>query len=703
MVTLNIKSVTSMPPEAAIGQQAGAINQGSQAIAVGKQAGYQNQGANAIAIGAYAGYQNQAAGSIVLNASGANVNAVTSGFYVNPVRSVTSSSGLVSYSANEMIVTSNVIMNTVTATTFIGNGSQLTGIPTPTPLSISNVQITDDSWAVLDDLAVSTIGGYCVINGTGFAPGTTVMIGTDFATSVTYMSSTQLRIQMPNKTSGSYNMTVIRGDTSTATLPLSITYSALPVWGTSTTLSRVIQNVAFTTTLSATSDSNVTYANTTALPPQTTLSSNGTFSGNIMSVTNETLYTFSVKATDLELQDTLRTFQVSYLLPFLITDLAVSMTGSFSFVIVQNTRPSGFGDNYYGQLGVGTSGSMAHGLVPSSLMASQGSLIGKSVSSISCGSSYTMVVCTDGTLHAFGYNGSGQFGTGNTTDSSIPINIPSNGSLSGRTISKVTCSGSSTFVVCTDGTLHAFGYNGSYGQLGNGNTTNQSTPIIISNGYSLSGKSVSQVESGGGHTMALCTDNSLHVWGYNGYGQLGLGYYGAEPGYPVNISSYGSLSGRTPSKIACGGSVSIVLCTDGSLHTFGQGQYGAHGAGDTNARNTPTNISSNGSLSGKTPTRISGGYGHTAVLCTDGSLHMFGDNTYGQLGTGNKTSTSTPINITSNGSLNGKTISRIVAAYSHTLVSCTDYTLHAFGYNGNGQLGTGNTTEMITPVNITTY
>ena len=295
-----------MPPEAAIGQQAGAINQGSQAIAVGKQAGYQNQGANAIAIGAYAGFSNQAAGSIVLNASGANVNATTSGFYVNPVRSVTSSSGLVSYSANEMIVTSNVIMNTVTATTFVGNGSQLTGVFTP--MTISNVQITSNTWTVLDDTAVSVDGGYCLVNGSGFAPGSLVTIGTDFATATTYISANQLRVQAPAKSAGSYNASVIRGDTSTATLPLSITYSATPVWGTAVDLGTVTPSTAFSRTLAATSDSSVTYSNITALPPQTTLASNGTLTGNIVSGTTGTTYSFDVKATDTELQDALRTF-----------------------------------------------------------------------------------------------------------------------------------------------------------------------------------------------------------------------------------------------------------------------------------------------------------------------------------------------------------------------------------------------------------
>jgi hypothetical protein len=70
----------------AIGQSTGTLNQGDQAVALGAAAGYNAQGANAIAIGAYAGNNSQAADSILLNATGADIDPATSGFFVAPVR-----------------------------------------------------------------------------------------------------------------------------------------------------------------------------------------------------------------------------------------------------------------------------------------------------------------------------------------------------------------------------------------------------------------------------------------------------------------------------------------------------------------------------------------------------------------------------------------------------------------------------------------
>jgi hypothetical protein len=76
----------------AIGYQAGSTGQGTSAVAIGASAGQTGQGANAIAIGNLAGATGQFGGSIVLNASGVELNAGDTGFFVNPIRKETSNS-----------------------------------------------------------------------------------------------------------------------------------------------------------------------------------------------------------------------------------------------------------------------------------------------------------------------------------------------------------------------------------------------------------------------------------------------------------------------------------------------------------------------------------------------------------------------------------------------------------------------------------
>jgi hypothetical protein len=141
------------PTKIAIGQNAGSNTQGGSAVALGGSAGENsqgvysvaigyaaaqiNQGASAVAIGLYAGQTNQGNNSIVLNATGAALNqTVANTFTVAPVRNDTSNIAQVMFynTTSKEVTYGNTISvaGNVTANYFIGNGSQLTGIPTQT-------------------------------------------------------------------------------------------------------------------------------------------------------------------------------------------------------------------------------------------------------------------------------------------------------------------------------------------------------------------------------------------------------------------------------------------------------------------------------------------------------------------------------------------------------------------------------------------
>jgi len=191
----------------------------------------------------------------------------------------------------------------------------ITGQGLAADLAISNVQICDSSWTPVDDTHVGLSEGYILVNGIGLAPGSAVQIGGVNAPAVSYVSDTQLRVQTPAKSTGTYNVTVVRGDTKTATLTSAISYSQDVVFTTASTLGSVYQYLPFTETITATSDSNVLYSNITALPIQTTLDANsglleaniGVSGGNV-----ETLFSFDLKAEDEELQDAIQTFLLQY-------------------------------------------------------------------------------------------------------------------------------------------------------------------------------------------------------------------------------------------------------------------------------------------------------------------------------------------------------------------------------------------------------
>jgi hypothetical protein len=90
-----------------IGGNAAQSGQGSQAVAIGFAAGQNGQGANAVAIGTFAGQSGQAANSIAINATGTStpLNPATAGFFVDPIRSATSTTGLLFYNPTSKEIT----------------------------------------------------------------------------------------------------------------------------------------------------------------------------------------------------------------------------------------------------------------------------------------------------------------------------------------------------------------------------------------------------------------------------------------------------------------------------------------------------------------------------------------------------------------------------------------------------------------------
>src|SRR6056300_1336459 len=364
---------------------------------------------------------------------------------------------------------------------------------------------------------------------------------------------------------------------------------------------------------------------------------------------------------------------------------SVACGANHTMVIATDGSLHGFGYNGYGNLGDGTT---TNRLSP--VLINGGSLSGKSVSSVACGRLHTMVTATDGSLHGVGYNGFANLGDGTYQSKLSPVLI-NGGSLSGKNVSSVTCGEYHNVVIATDGSLHGFGYN-NYGQLGDGTTTPRTSPVLI-NGGSLSGKSVSSVACRAYHTMVTATDGSLHGFGSASSFQLGV------QTQTIIFTNRGSLSGKNVSSVVCGANYTMVTATDGTLHGFGYNGQGQLGDGTTTTRTSPDLING-GSLSGKNVSSVACGYYHTMVIATDGSLHGFGYNNYGQLGDGTQYTTRLSPVLINGGSLSGKSVSSVACGANHTMVIATDGSLHGFGYNGYGNLGDRTTTNRLSPVLI---
>ncbi|GIF00655.1 hypothetical protein Ari01nite_81190 [Paractinoplanes rishiriensis] len=96
-------------------------------------------------------------------------------------------------------------------------------------------------------------------------------------------------------------------------------------------------------------------------------------------------------------------------------------------------------------------------------------------------------------------------------------------------IVQVTVGGYHTCGLGSDGTAYCWGQ-GSYGQLGNGNTADQLTPVAVD---APPGVTFTQLTAGTNHSCGLGSDSKGYCWGQGGDGQLGIGGGPTSQGSPV--------------------------------------------------------------------------------------------------------------------------------------------------------------------------
>jgi alpha-tubulin suppressor-like RCC1 family protein len=221
-----------------------------------------------------------------------------------------------------------------------------------------------------------------------------------------------------------------------------------------------------------------------------------------------------------------------------------------------------WGNNQFGQLGQNNR----------AYTSSPVQIPGTTWNSIAGGSSHTLATKTDGTLWAWGRNNSGPLGQNNITYRSSPVQIP------GTIWSSTACGSNYSLATKTDGTLWAWGYN-FFGQLGQNNKTYYSSPIQIP------GTTWSKVAAGYYHSLATKTDGTLWSWGYNSLGQLGQSNR-------VQYSSPVQIPGTTWSSVAANnvGNHSLSTKTDGTLWSWGYNKIGQLAQNDGIDRSSPVQI-----------------------------------------------------------------------------------------------------------------
>lgn len=250
-----------------------------------------------------------------------------------------------------------------------------------------------------------------------------------------------------------------------------------------------------------------------------------------------------------------------------------------------------------------------------------------------------LVIDSADKLWAWGDNQAGQLGDGTTTNRSSPVQI---GSLAWKDIF-LGGIGPTQFALglLADGSLYAWGANAS-GQLGDGTTTARSSPVHIgSSSWSMvcsGGQGTITGTDNGPHAAAIRTDGGLFTWGANTNGQLGDGSTTAKSS-PVKIGS------SSWAMISIGGGnqdgyFSLGIDAVGRLLTWGANTRGQMADGTATGKSSPVVIGTSSWSMVHAGPRFCGG-----ILVTTGALYTWGFNNVGQLGDGTVTSRSSPVHI----------------------------------------------------------
>ena len=302
--------------------------------------------------------------------------------------------------------------------------------------------------------------------------------------------------------------------------------------------------------------------------------------------------------------------QQSFLSPVEVTSVSLGVSHGLTVI---NGQVWAWGDNAFGQLGIPAS-PLAYGAL-------QVEGLPEGMQHVSAGL-YHSVALKDGALWAWGRNQNGQLGNGDTTGTNSHVPVTVRNLQSG--VTKFSAGGFHNLAI-KDGALWAWGRN-NVGQLGTG-TGALVNPAAVPG----MGSGVTAIDAGINHSLAI-KDGAVYGWGYNFHGQVGNGTTfngGVTAPFAIPQLSSGFVD------VAAGAFHSLALTADGQVWAWGEADTGQLGqpnlglGGPTTRIGTPMLIPN---LTGIVD--IAASNYNSYALAGDGSLWVWGNNQYGQLGIG---------------------------------------------------------------------
>ncbi|MEK6628571.1 MAG: hypothetical protein AABY53_08085 [Bdellovibrionota bacterium] len=349
---------------------------------------------------------------------------------------------------------------------------------------------------------------------------------------------------------------------------------------------------------------------------------------------------------------------------------------------------------------------------------------------IKVGQYFVCALYNEGSVKCWGQNGYGQLGLGTNTSvgdgateiggANLFVNLGA-----GRTATSIAVGLDHVCALLDNATVKCWGRN-TYGQLGKGDINN------LGDGPNEMGDNLAAISLGTGRTAtavyafayiscAKLDNASVKCWGRNNYGQMGIGNIAGtnvslgdgagEMGDSLAALSLGT--GRTATKLVGGVSHVCALLDNSTVKCWGRNDRGQLGKGNllslgdgaSEMGDFLTAVNIDGTSGGaRTATDVIAGYNHVCVSRDNATMICWGEADFGELGDGDlgdgeigdeagEMAAIASINM-------GAGFATLTNIYTSGYGACVKDNANMFkcwGYNTNGQQLLGNTTHQKTP------
>lgn len=373
--------------------------------------------------------------------------------------------------------------------------------------------------------------------------------------------------------------------------------------------------------------------------------------------------------------------------------------GRHSCALDSGGRAYCWGSNDLGQLGTGShpgTGGIARSSVPVAVRMPAG--VG--FVTIHPGMNGTCAIDQHGQAWCWGQNASGQLGTGSVTSAPHIIAAPRAVEQGSLRFMSIALGASHACAVAVGGDGYCWGRNDE-GQLGTGNPVGaQLLPTRVSGAHAFK-----SIRVGWLHSCGITTADALLCWGYNAYGQVGMGQAGLDwdgtadvvtPSVMRIASPAAVIGGDAVMQVALGWVHTCAVTTGGSASCFGQNWSGVLGNGRTidtslDEMSVPIPQAVSGALVLQS---ISAGDDHTCAVAVGGSAYCWGNSLQGRLGIGgtppNFVPEPTPV-------AGGFSFASVEAGGAHTCGLTTALEVRCWGSGSVGQVGPTSPASALTP------